>query len=329
MICNVASAFANSDDGDLGKVIGRDDRTRVTKTTITPYAQTVRFMVEHADGRVWFGGTGVMISPDTVLTAAHVLYENDVKVPVRSVTVTPGIDGNYEPFGSATSNTFYSFDEYLKNQSPSYDLAAIKLNTPLPSASYLVPTTNNSVGDHIRMMGYPQEDSAHQYEMAGNIATRENGLITYQIDSSGGQSGSPVVNDRNQLVAIHKGQASENYNRARVIDQDAMRLIDSAKSSASSGNGVTGLVATYRLYYPDEQRHLFTKNLAERNDLLATKKWIDEGVAWRTDVSGIPVFRLYNEALKRHIYTTDENEVRVLVAQGWKNEGTAWWVIRK
>lgn len=36
------------------------------------------------------------------------------------------------------------------------------------------------------------------------------------------------------------------------------------------------------------------------------------------------VFRMYNPALKVHLYTTDTNEYKVLSTRGWRQEGTAW-----
>lgn len=40
MFANAVPAFADDGSvGDLGKVIGRDDRTRISRTTVTPYAQ--------------------------------------------------------------------------------------------------------------------------------------------------------------------------------------------------------------------------------------------------------------------------------------------------
>ncbi|MBF0777971.1 hypothetical protein [Streptococcus cuniculi] len=37
-----------------------------------------------------------------------------------------------------------------------------------------------------------------------------------------------------------------------------------------------------------------------------------------------PVYRLYHPDLKVHLYTTDENEFRILGNRGWNQEGQAW-----
>ncbi len=67
--------------------------------------------------------------------------------------------------------------------------------------------------------------------------------------------------------------------------------------------------AMYRLYNPASGEHLYTGDVNERQVLLSTGAWEDEGIAWYAPaVSETPVYRLFNTTSGEHLYTADENE---------------------
>lgn len=79
----------------------------------------------------------------------------------------------------------------------------------------------------------------------------------------------------------------------------------------------------FRVYNPNSGEHFYTQNGIER-DLLVNVGWHDEGVAWDTPSSGIPVYRLYNPNAGDHHYTMDVNEYNYLEKVGWRKEGEAF-----
>ena len=86
-----------------------------------------------------------------------------------------------------------------------------------------------------------------------------------------------------------------------------------------------------RLYNPNSGEHFYTANIKEKEALVALG-WKDEGYGWvapstdsNDDKKGNPVFRLYNPNAGDHHYTMEANEVKTLVAYGWKDEGTGWY----
>ena len=86
-----------------------------------------------------------------------------------------------------------------------------------------------------------------------------------------------------------------------------------------------------RLYNPNSGEHFYTANIKEKEALVALG-WQDEGYGWvapstdsNDDKKGNPVFRLYNPNAGDHHYTMEANEVKTLVAYGWKDEGTGWY----
>ena len=63
-----------------------------------PYSSVVLVQTTFSDGSSW-NGSGVMVGPNDVLTAAHMLWHADAGY-ATSVTVTPGYDDGSAPFGS-------------------------------------------------------------------------------------------------------------------------------------------------------------------------------------------------------------------------------------
>jgi hypothetical protein len=79
----------------------------------------------------------------------------------------------------------------------------------------------------------------------------------------------------------------------------------------------------YRLYNPTTGEHFYTESVGEGNALIDAG-WSFEGSAWiAPKESGAPVYRLINSA-GWHMYAL-ENEKKVLVESGWKEEGIAFY----
>ena len=128
-------------------VIGRDDRRRVRDTLATPFswicsiAATRRIV--NAAGRVSHtglapAGTGLLISPRHVLTAAHVLksFNTDSSVSelheAQTVEVSPGFDRGSRPFGVVRAVRWDLHPKFDPKVSASaYDYAVITLDTDI------------------------------------------------------------------------------------------------------------------------------------------------------------------------------------------------------
>ena len=73
----------------------------------------------------------------------------------------------------------------------------------------------------------------------------------------------------------------------------------------------------------------------EKSTLVSRHHWNDEGLCWYSAPSagGDAVYRQFNSSgtpVSCHNYTKDQNEIRVLTgSRGWKNEGIAWYGIKK
>ena len=90
-------------------------------------------------------------------------------------------------------------------------------------------------------------------------------------------------------------------------------------------NAQTTTIPLWRMYHRGINQHLWTTCSNEYN-VLATRGWDQEGVAWMTPNAGRPVHRLFHPGIIRHHYTADQHEIRVLTAErGWQDEGVLFF----
>ncbi len=260
-----------------------------------------------------------MIGRDTVLTAGHVVYNSNWKEYNQNVKVVPAAkwDGTTftEPYGSATAIETKALSGYLSGDT-SQDVGVIKLNNSIgDKTGYLqLKIEQFIVGDKLKSIGYPGDRNG-MYSAEGKVLiVNGSSFIKYDLDTYGGQSGSPVLNSSNQVVAVHyAGMKYEESNLGKPINIEILNLV-------SQVNATTG--AVYRVYNPNSGWHHYTSSLAEKNNLVKLG-WKDEGIAWEAG-SGESIYRLYNPNAGHHFYTTNTSERDSLVKAGWKDEGVAF-----
>ncbi|MDM8541065.1 M43 family zinc metalloprotease [Desulfococcaceae bacterium HSG9] len=98
-----------------------------------------------------------------------------------------------------------------------------------------------------------------------------------------------------------------------------------------------GRTTVYRFYSEQLLTHFYTIDENEKNSIIAAfpeNVWRHEGGVWRVYANPqegcVPLYRFYSEALKRHLFTIDENEKNTIIATFssdiWRYEGIAWYV---
>lgn len=188
--------------------------------TTYPY-DTVVYITDTIDG-VGYQGSGVLISPNEVLTASHVVYSS-TGGSANDITVTPGYDGlalspgSASPYGSAYGTYIHYFDiqdpdDTISTQQSQYDYAVIHLSTSFPSLGHM-GIESNYVGGEVDVTGYPAVDDGDQitepevvslnpsytvYDGTGIGAGSSGGPIW--IDGSGGPSVIGLVSSANELT---------------------------------------------------------------------------------------------------------------------------------
>lgn len=207
-------------------IIGTDDRIRVGNTTVYPWRAICALAITAADGRR-FIGTGWLISPRTVITAGHCVFMHDAGGWVREITVIPGCNDGSEPYGRHVSRTFRSVTGWTSSKKREYDYAAIILPTrpgdqtgtfgrAVRSDSFLM----NSV---LNLSGYPGDKGGRQqWFMAQKPKSVSARVITYDIDTMGGQSGAPVwvLQDGQRYgVGVHTNGSSAGNSATRITQE--------------------------------------------------------------------------------------------------------------
>lgn len=202
-------------------IIGDDDRERITDTTTYPWETYCYLELYFPFGA--YQGTGCLVSPYMVLTCGHNVYNQDYYTYVDSVTIAPSQKQYYEggpvtkPYGTREGVEFQTNSSYLGGGSYEHDYGAVFFCSPFSGISTFMPvqfsSSSPSVGDTVCIAGYPAEAQGESTSALWNDCDivhtyTTSTILRYTVDTSGGQSGSPVcgrrwVTDPGIIVAVH------------------------------------------------------------------------------------------------------------------------------
>jgi len=186
-------------------IIGPDERYPIGDTNIYyPYSAVVYVGFNWPDSAtLWC--TGWMVSPSTVVTAAHCIYDPaHTEGPwIENVIVIPGYNINSSmpiPFGSCNGYEYYVLSPWFyDNQPMEFDYGFIHLNCTIGHQSgYLEfsPYDDPGTGKFLQLVGYPQDkDLLYGREMwfsSGYLLYSEPLFTFYDNDTYYGESGAPV-----------------------------------------------------------------------------------------------------------------------------------------
>jgi V8-like Glu-specific endopeptidase len=217
------------------EVIGDQDTRQQVDTTRAPFrwicSLKVRFRDPDSFDAVDFdAGTGLLISPRHVLTAAHNVYAQITgskgtkdKRKALLVWAYPGRKGDNDfPFGKAESESIAYLAKFETNLDVRWDYALIKLKTAIGDQTFrsldnqalgywgsasrakgtlIQPLSREFLtGKVVNVSGYPKNKDHTQWVAFDAVkdvpptvkGTAVNELITYLTDTSEGQSGAPV-----------------------------------------------------------------------------------------------------------------------------------------
>lgn len=179
-----------SADIGIDSIIGADERTKVTDTTV--YPQRAMVLITTSTGRC----SGTMINPNTVLTAGHCVHGGGSTGAWKSnVRVYPGRNGPLSPFGSCGSRTLYSVVGWVRDRNELYDYGVIKLDCSIGNTVGWLGIWWQSaslVGIEAIIEGYPGDKPLEQWRSKGTVRVSDGFQIFYQNDTMPGNSGSSV-----------------------------------------------------------------------------------------------------------------------------------------
>ena len=182
-------------------------------------------------------GSGFIVGPRHILTAAHVLFPTTGPLKDQaplSVEVSPGRNKNSTPYGSYTSTTYRVRPEWRSGGNNTFDarfdFAMIKVSNEIANtglkywgangtSTHRYPISRNWLrGKVVNVGGYPRDKKPNTQWISHDVldepeptrnGQRMKNVFRYKADTCTGQSGAPVwwwdgANDR-YLVGIHTG----------------------------------------------------------------------------------------------------------------------------
>jgi len=212
-----------SNDGEAGdpleafseSVIGADGRVQVNTTTT--YPSRAIGQIEGTDNITGsYICTGWLIDADSILTAGHCLYPS-ANNPTTTLEFFPGRNGASDPYGSCDIDSGFAPQEWIVNQNEYNDFAIVNLDCT-------VGTTVGwfgifSVGGQtalrhvpVRVQGYPGDKPfGTMWGMGDRVETSQKKMVFYDLDTAGGQSGSPAYQPQRAACGGPCGMAIHAY----------------------------------------------------------------------------------------------------------------------
>ena len=169
-------------------------------TTIYPYSAVVR--ITDRIGGSNYQASGVLISPDEVLTAAHVVYTAGIGTAIN-IVVSPGYS-NGAVLGSVTGvvahyNPINNASGFLTLGDVQNDFAIIHLSSPVTTGYMSVGA--DYFGGAVSVSGYPGTSS--QIDTAESVSTKSGYNVLVGTSLGAGSSGGPVwTGDASGALAV-------------------------------------------------------------------------------------------------------------------------------
>jgi V8-like Glu-specific endopeptidase len=203
-----------------GSVIGWDDRRRVTSTTNYPW-NTFCYLGTTYPGGASFRGSGCLVGPNMVLTAAHVVYSFSTHRFVSRVVIAPAQSQAaanatvLRPYGTRNSLMVATSTRYTTSGASADDYGAVFFSVPFNNISTYMPVEFNNAPTAVNLAGYPsgvlgETNSQAMWWGYGRVTRVESRLLKYEADATAGNDGSPLFADTmsgRRLVGLHSSGA--------------------------------------------------------------------------------------------------------------------------
>lgn len=230
-----------------GMILPPDTRVPVSVTNQYPYSATVNLVVTFPNGTS-YTGSGVMIGPNDVLTASHLLYHQNEGGYASSIVVTPGRNGaSSAPYGTAFMKSIQVDQGWVDFGSFARDFGFITLDRDIGYSTgwHSIASLNTPVGALVYSTGYPGDKGSYSmYVAAGTIDGADQTTYYFydDLDVVQGQSGSPVFYTTGTDTAVigiisYDFTGFPAYNGVARIDPTFREIINGFAISNDQTNG--------------------------------------------------------------------------------------------
>ena len=221
----------------LEAVIGNDDRVKVANSVLSsnPWRQICALRILSQSDQLYVG-TAWFIGPKTLATAGHCVFLQNDGGWAKSIEVIPARFGFSTPFGTLTSTRFSAVDGWTVESQRDFDYGVIHLDsdaTGLQIGNFEVRSFSDAPLNNVtvKISGYPadREQAQFQYFHERPIQRVSTTRLFYNIDTFGGQSGSPIWEDTDEngvvAIGIHTTGGVSSNSGTRINDDVIDNLI--------------------------------------------------------------------------------------------------------
>ena len=169
-------------------------RGRVVANTLAYPYDAIAFITVSLGG-VGYEGSGVLISPDEVLTASHMVWSTGVGT-ATDIEVSPGYNNGTSYFGTFSGvvthyNPINDTGGLISLKDSASDYALIHLSTPVPAAVGSFALGADFSSGAVTVSGYPGY-SGNQFDVAESVTTLASANLLTGASLGAGSSGGPV-----------------------------------------------------------------------------------------------------------------------------------------
>lgn len=221
---------------------GYDYRFHITNTTKKPYSSICSIVTTWNNNTTTLA-SGCLIGANTVLTAAHAVYDSERGGQAKQIQVSPGANGSSHPFGTFNTRTVYATDTWKYDRGIDDDWAVLKITdlvgrdarvgwtTGFLGMDYI--STGSLIGTSVYVTGYPgDKDYKTMWRGGGSITDSTTKRIYYSCDTMNGDSGAPVTDTYDRIIGIHNSAGHIENNKA--IDNRGIRVTSKLISTVNS-----------------------------------------------------------------------------------------------
>ncbi len=230
------------DDGiSPASIIGDDESYEIIKTHEAPYRAICdirTYWDKNGDGAADIGylGSGCMVGRSVVLTCGHILHRPDAGNCVK-VEVYPARQRYYTPYGPYKAKKVFANCKYVQNMVAVNDWGVIILNANAGDITGWLGLKNckdtDLSGSDVSVIGYPGNKDKYRITMwrsDGKVVADINDFLYYDCDTLPGNSGSPVIDSENKIVAVH-AYGSTNHNFGAKVQNEIYGTIAYMRST--------------------------------------------------------------------------------------------------